>query len=123
MPDQSASQTLYEALKTFLSAPPAPLPWWYDVLKDFQPLLAAAAALFAAGLAFRASMAKVWFDADEATKKRKAERLAVYLRLQMATGRLQGRIRDILERPETEVEQMEERALVLEISPAIDEIE
>ena len=100
MPDQSASQTLYEALKTFLSAPPAPHPWWYDVLKDFQPLLAAAAALFAAGLAFRASMAKVWFDADEATKKRKAERLAVYLRLQMATGRLQGRIRDILERPE-----------------------
>src|SRR2546422_3615844 len=109
MADQTASQALYDALKTFLSAPPAPHPWWYDILKDFQPLLAAAVALFAAWMAFRASMAKVRFDLDEAKTKRKAERLADYLRLRMASSHLQGRIRRILDRLETEVEQMEAR--------------
>ena len=77
-------------------------------MKDFQPLLAAAVALFAAWMAFRASMAKVRFDLDEAKTKRKAERLADYLRLRMASSHLQGRIRRILDRLETEVEQMED---------------
>jgi len=68
-------------------------------------------------------MAKVRFDLDEATTKRKAERLAAYLRIRMAANHLQGRIGRILERAKTEAEEMEEPALVLKIPPAIDETE
>jgi hypothetical protein len=53
----------------------------YDVLKDFQPLIAALVALIAASLAYRGANAKVNFDREIAKRQHTKERLGLYIRL------------------------------------------
>jgi hypothetical protein len=53
----------------------------YDILKDFQPLIAALVALFAASLAYKGANAKVNFDRELAKRQHTKERLGVYIRL------------------------------------------
>jgi hypothetical protein len=62
----------------------------YDLLKDFQPSLAALVALTAAIIAYRGAMAKV--DLDRATSEResKSKKLGMFRRLRVAVERLKN---------------------------------
>jgi hypothetical protein len=52
------------------------------MFRDFQPSIAAVIALFAAGLAYKAAMARVYYDRRTADFNRLNDRLALHLRLQ-----------------------------------------
>jgi hypothetical protein len=65
----------------------------YNVLKDFQPLMAAAVALAAAYMAFRGAPAKVTFDRQVDTREQNNRRRGLQFRLRSQLSRL----RDALE--------------------------
>jgi hypothetical protein len=99
MADPTAVQNLYDALKTFVSSAPAGRTW-YDVAKDFQPLLAATVALAAAiggtlfayrgaRLAYGGAMARIDFDRDAVRRERDRQKLGSYLRLKSQLQRLE----------------------------------
>jgi hypothetical protein len=60
----------------------------YDVVKDFQPLMAAMIALAAGTLAYRGAMAKVNLDRVEFDRRRVSEQLGLFLRLRAAAERV-----------------------------------
>ncbi|SRR5229473_2932504 len=61
---------------------------FYDILKDFQPALAAAIALAAATLAYRGAMAKVEFDRRSSERERIRHKLGLYMRLRYRASRV-----------------------------------
>ena len=65
------------AVVSITGAPKIP----YDVVKDFQPTIAALVALSAATLAYFAAMAKVTLDRENADRQWSKERIGPYLRL------------------------------------------
>jgi hypothetical protein len=65
----------------------------YDVLKDFQPIIAALVALLAASLAYRGAMAKVKFD----ERLQEGKRLGLYLRLRSQLAALSFTISSVME--------------------------
>jgi hypothetical protein len=65
------------AVVSITGAPKIP----YDIVKDFQPTIAALVALSAAALAYLAAMAKVNLDRQSADRQRAKERIGLYLRL------------------------------------------
>jgi hypothetical protein len=60
----------------------------YEVVKDFQPLMAAMIALAAGTLAYWGAMAKVNLDRAEFDRRRKSEQLGLLLRLRAAVDRV-----------------------------------
>jgi len=62
----------------------------YDVLKDFQPFVAALIALVAAGTAYRGVMAKVNFDREISDRQSVKDRLGIYLRVKSQLQRLEA---------------------------------
>lgn len=62
----------------------------YDILKDFQPLVAAFIALIAAGTAYRGAMARVNFDRELSERQGVKDRLGLYLRVRSQLQRLQA---------------------------------
>jgi hypothetical protein len=88
MPDSTAAQNLYDALKSFVGAPAAHTP--YSVAKDFQALLAGVLALIVASIgyvfAYRGAqlgysgvMERIDFDRENIETERKtAERERKY---------------------------------------------
>lgn len=62
----------------------------YDTAKDFQPLIAAMVALSAAIIAFRAAMAKVNLDRENAERDRTTRKLGLFLRLRATINRLRS---------------------------------
>jgi hypothetical protein len=73
------------AIVSITGAPKIP----YDILRDFQPTMAALVALGAATLAYFAAMAKVTLDRETAARQRAKERIGLYLRLISQLRRLQ----------------------------------
>jgi hypothetical protein len=73
------------AIVSIAGAPKIP----YDILRDFQPTMAALVALGAATLAYFAAMAKVTLDRKIAARQRAKERIGLYLRLISQLRRLQ----------------------------------
>jgi hypothetical protein len=65
------------AIVSITGAPKIP----YDILRDFQPTMAALVALSAAALAYFAAMAKVTLDREITERQRAKERIGLYLRL------------------------------------------
>jgi hypothetical protein len=74
----------------------SPIPVSYEILKDFQPLIAALVALTAATLAYRGAMAKVGLDREANERDRYARRVGLYLRLRSQLKRLQSEAKRIL---------------------------
>jgi len=64
----------------------------YDVLKDFQPMIAALVALAAASLAYRGAMAKVELDREMAARQRAKDRLGLLLRFTSQLRRMAASI-------------------------------
>jgi hypothetical protein len=62
----------------------------YDVLKDFQPMIAALVALAAASLAYRGAMAKVELDREMAARQRAKDRLGLLLRFTSQLRRMKS---------------------------------
>jgi hypothetical protein len=73
------------AIVSITGAPKIP----YDILRDFQPTMAALVALGAATFAYFAAMAKVTLDREIAARQRAKERIGLYLRLISQLRRLQ----------------------------------
>ncbi|QPF93765.1 hypothetical protein [Bradyrhizobium commune] len=65
----------------------------YDILKDFQPSLAAGIALAAAALAYRSTMARVEFDRKIRADDRIDERLGLLYRLRAVSQQLGAEMR------------------------------
>jgi membrane protein implicated in regulation of membrane protease activity len=73
------------AIVSITGAPKVP----YEVLKDFQPSIAAFVALSAAAAAYFAAMARVALDREIDERQRAKERIGLYLRLISQLRRLQ----------------------------------
>jgi len=67
----------------------------YEMLKDFQPTLAAVIALTAAALAYRAAMAKVAFDRGVREQDRTDRKLGLFLRLRRRVEMLRAQLERI----------------------------
>jgi hypothetical protein len=66
-----------------------PIPIRYDILKDFQPTIAALVALGAAIAAYSGAMARAKFDREIDRRQRAKEKIGLYLRLISQLNRLQ----------------------------------
>ena len=64
----------------------------YDLLKDFQPSLAALVALTAAIIAYRGAMAKVNLDRATSERESKSKKLGMFRRLRVAVERLKNAV-------------------------------
>ena len=77
-------------------------------LKDWQTFMAACVAVIGGAMAYRGAMAKVALDRDAATFQLRRERLALFLKLEMALTLLDGEVMrqrtwaDVPVRPEAE---------------------
>jgi hypothetical protein len=61
-----------------------PIPIPYEMIKDFQPLIASVVALTAALFAYGAANKRIKFDREEADRHRTNEQLALFLRVRAA---------------------------------------
>lgn len=64
-------------------------------LKEWQTLMAGALAVLAAGLAYRAAMAKVHFDREQAAREVKRRELSILMKVDFAIGELHDNARHV----------------------------
>src|SRR4030081_2449859 len=73
MPDQVATQNLYDALKSFVGSGPTTRPW-YVMAKDFLPIVVGVLAVIVAWagsyLAYTGVMKRIDFDRETRTQER-----------------------------------------------------
>ena len=67
----------------------------FGPLKDWQTLMAGGLAVLAAGLAYRAAMAKVNFDREQAAREVKRRELSILMKVDFAIGELHDNARRI----------------------------
>jgi len=73
-----------------------PIPASYEIIKDFQTMIAAFVAVGAAALAYRAAMAKVALDREIHNREQAYLRIGLYRRLSSQLDRLIGEVESVL---------------------------
>jgi tetratricopeptide (TPR) repeat protein len=104
--DPATSQSLYDALKDFISADATTQHGWvYNAAKDFQQLIAALVAIGAAWIAYKGAVEPVKLNRELAERQRATERQPLYFKVLGELQTLVGSLEEAIERMDKAVPQ------------------